>query len=73
MLTGGRRPSAAVLGSAADNDIPIMLCSADTRTVLERAENVIHRGRTRDERTVDVMGDLLVDHADIDALLGAGD
>jgi BioD-like phosphotransacetylase family protein len=70
VLTGGRRPPSAVLGTAAEKGVPVMLCSGDTLTTLERAEDVIHSGRTRDERTVEVMGDLLVDHADVDALLG---
>ncbi|MFB6102624.1 MAG: phosphotransacetylase family protein [Haloplanus sp.] len=70
VLTGGRRPPSAILGSAAEKGVPIMLSSADTLSTLERAEDVIHGGRTRDEHTVDVMGDLLVDHADVDALIG---
>ncbi|WP_251343579.1 phosphotransacetylase family protein [Haloplanus halophilus] len=73
VLTGGRRPPAAVLGTAAEKGVPILLCSADTLTTLERAEEVVRSGRTRDERTVEVMGDLLTDHADVDALLGVGE
>jgi BioD-like phosphotransacetylase family protein len=48
-----------------------MLAAADTVSTLERAEEVIRSGRTRDERTVAVMSDLLRAHADLDALLGA--
>jgi len=70
VLTGGRRPPATVLGTAAEKGVPILLCSADTLSTLERAEGVVHGGRTRDERTVEVMGDLLGNHADVDALLG---
>jgi hypothetical protein len=70
VLTGGQRPPTTVLGTAAEKDVPILLCSGDTLSTLERAEDVIHSGRTRDERTVEVMGELLVDHADVDALLG---
>mgnify|MGYP000300740754 FL=1 len=71
VLTGGRRPPATVLGTAAEKGVPILLCAGDTLTTLERAEGVVHGGRTRDEHTVEVMGDLLTDHADVDALLGA--
>jgi hypothetical protein len=70
VLTGGQRPPATVIGTAAEKDVPILLCSGDTLSTLERAEEVVHSGRTRDERTVEVMGGLLVDHADVDALLG---
>jgi BioD-like phosphotransacetylase family protein len=48
-----------------------MLCPGDTLATLERAEGVIHEGRTRDARTVEAMGSLLVDHADVDTLIGA--
>ncbi|MFD1634227.1 phosphotransacetylase family protein [Haloplanus ruber] len=71
VLTGGRRPPATVLGTAAEKGVPILLCSGDTLTTLERAEEVVRGGRTRDEHTVEVMGDLLTDHADVDALLDA--
>jgi hypothetical protein len=70
VLTGGRRPPSTVLGTAAEKGVPVMVCSADTLTTLERAEEVIHGGRTRDAHTVEVMGNLLVDHADVDALIG---
>ncbi|WP_338738745.1 phosphotransacetylase family protein [Haloplanus salilacus] len=70
ILTGGHRPPSTVLGTAAETGVPILLCRGDTLTTLERAEEVVSGGRTRDERTVDVMGDLLADHADLDALIG---
>ncbi|WP_251330782.1 phosphotransacetylase family protein [Haloplanus pelagicus] len=71
VLTGGRRPPSTVLGTAAEKGVPILLCSTDTLTTLDRAEEVVHSGRTRDERTVEVMGNLLTDHADVGALLGS--
>jgi BioD-like phosphotransacetylase family protein len=70
VLTGGRRPPATVIGTAAEKGVPILLSAADTLTTLERAEEVVSGGRTRDEHTVDVMGDLLADHADVAALIG---
>ncbi|MFW6153282.1 MAG: AAA family ATPase [Halobacteriota archaeon] len=70
LLTGGYRPSEAILGTAAANAVPVLLTGADTRTAIERAEAVIRGGRTRDARTVSSMRQLLVDHADVDACLG---
>ena len=69
IVTGGRRPPATVLGTAAEKGVPVLLSNADTLSTLERAEDVIRGGRTRDEHTVDVMESLLTDHADVDALL----
>jgi hypothetical protein len=70
VLTGGHRPAGAVVGRAEDRGMPVMLASGDTVSVIERAEEVVRAGRTRDRRTVDVMGELLFDHADVDALVG---
>ncbi len=71
ILTGGFRPSGAVIGAAEERDIPILLVQSDTLTTIERMESIVHGGRTRDERTVDRMRELLFEHADIDALLSA--
>jgi BioD-like phosphotransacetylase family protein len=70
VITGGRRPPGAVLGKAAEKGVPVLLSTADTLSTLERAEDVVRSGRTRDEHTVDVMRSLLTDHADVDALIG---
>ncbi|WP_435347457.1 phosphotransacetylase family protein [Haloarchaeobius sp. HRN-SO-5] len=70
ILTGGHRPSGAVLGKAAEKGVPIMVLQSNTITAVERAEDVIRVGRTRNEATVDRMGELLAAHADLDALLG---
>jgi BioD-like phosphotransacetylase family protein len=70
VLTGGRRPPATVLGTATERDVPVLLMAADTVTALERAEDVIRAGRTRDERTVEIIGGLLSELADVDALPG---
>jgi len=72
VVTGGRRPPSAVLGAAAKKGVPVLLSSTDTLSTLERAEDVVRSGRTRDEHTVDVMEGLLTAHADVDALLGGG-
>ncbi|WP_254768147.1 phosphotransacetylase family protein [Salinilacihabitans rarus] len=70
ILTGGHRPSGAILGQAAEKDLPVLLVNTDTLTTIERAEDVVRSGRTRDERTVDRMEELLSNHADVDAILG---
>ncbi len=71
VLTGGLRPSSAVVGKAEERGVPIMLVQSDTLSTIDRAEDVVHRGRTRDAETVERMGELLSEHADIDALIGA--
>jgi len=42
----------------------------DTLTTVERAEDVVRSGRTRDADTVDRMQRLLSDHAAVDSILG---
>ncbi len=69
VLTGGHRPSGAVLGKAAEEGVPVLSVQSDTLTTVERAENLVRGGRVRDERTVDRMRELLYDHADVDVLL----
>ena len=65
LLTGGLRPSSAVLGRAEKEDIPILLVQSDTRTTIDRVEDVLHSGRTRDETTVTRMMELLDDGVDV--------
>jgi len=69
VLTGGHRPSGAVLGKAADAGKPVLAVNTDTVTAIDRAEAVVRGGRTRDVRTVDRMGDLLDANVDVDALI----
>jgi BioD-like phosphotransacetylase family protein len=71
-LTGGFRPSATVVGKAEDRGVPILIVQSDTLTTIERAEDVVHAGRTRDELTVERMRGLLTDHADVDDVLTTG-
>lgn len=69
VLTGGHRPSSAVLGKATEVGMPVLAVNTDTLTAIERAEKVVRSGRTRSPETVAVMRDLLHEHADIDRLL----
>jgi len=71
ILTGGHRPSPAILGRAAEANTPVLQINTDTLTAVERAESVVRSGRTRDRRTVETMAGLLGDRVDVDALIGA--
>ncbi|WP_436931182.1 phosphotransacetylase family protein [Halosimplex halobium] len=73
VLTGGLRPSGAILGKAAEADVPVLLVQSDTRVTVDRVEEVISTGRTRDPETVERMVDLLSDHADLEGLLAEYD
>jgi len=71
ILTGGFRPPGAVVGKAEEKGVPVLLVQSDTLTTIERAEDVVRSGRTRDAETVETMRDLLHDHADVEAIVGA--
>jgi BioD-like phosphotransacetylase family protein len=70
LLTGGLRPPETVLGRAAAADVPVLSVRTDTATTLDRTDAVMNTGKTRDGTTVERMGRLLEDYADVDALLG---
>ena len=72
VLTGGLRPSGAILGKAAEADVPILLVQSDTKVTVDRIEDVLSTGRTRDPETVQLMVDLLADHADLEGLFADG-
>jgi BioD-like phosphotransacetylase family protein len=69
VLTGGYRPSNAILGKAASRDVPVLLVRSDTRTTVDNVEDVLRSGRTQRQETVDRMAELLRSNADVDALL----
>ncbi|QSW98664.1 phosphotransacetylase family protein [Haloterrigena alkaliphila] len=71
ILTGGHRPSGAVTGQAAKRGMPILSVQTDTLTTVERAEDIVRSGRTRDAETVERMAELLTDHAAVDSILGS--
>ncbi|QLG47498.1 phosphotransacetylase family protein [Natrinema halophilum] len=70
ILTGGHRPSGAILGQASKKGVPILAVQTDTLATVERAEDIVRSGRTRDAATVDRMQQLLSDHAAVDSILG---
>ena len=73
VLTGGFRPTGAVVGRAEEAGKPVLVVQANTRTTIDRVEDVIQSGRTRDPDTVARMGEVLADGADLAALLALGE
>ncbi|ELY43494.1 phosphotransacetylase family protein [Natronorubrum sulfidifaciens] len=73
ILTGGHRPSGAIIGQATESETPILMVQTDTLTTVERAEDVVRSGRTRNVETVDRMEQLLADHAAVESILSADD
>ena len=69
VLTGGLRPSDAIVGKAAEADVPVLLVQSDTKVTVDRIEDVLSTGRTRDAETVERMRELLSAHADVEALI----
>ncbi|WP_440769136.1 phosphotransacetylase family protein [Natronorubrum sp. DTA28] len=69
ILTGGHRPSGAIIGQATEQGLAILSVQTDTLTTVERAEDIVRSGRTRDAETVDRMEELLSDHTAVDAVL----
>ena len=70
VLTGGYRPSSAVIGKAEDAGVPVLLVQSDTRTTIDRVEATLRSGRTRSPEAIDRMTELLRDAVDVDALVG---
>jgi BioD-like phosphotransacetylase family protein len=73
VLTGGYRPSNAVLGKATERGVPVLLVQTNTRTTVDRVAETLGSGRTRTAAAVDRMTALLEDRVDLDAVLGAGE
>ncbi|WP_436903052.1 DRTGG domain-containing protein [Halovenus halobia] len=69
ILTGGHRPSRAVLGRATSEGVPILLVQSDTRTTLDRTERVLGSGRARSAETIERMATLLSESLSIEAIL----
>ena len=69
VLTGGYRPSQAVVGKAEDRGVPILSVQTDTRTTIDRVEESLQSDRIRSPEAVARMGELLSESVDVDALL----
>ena len=46
VLTGGFRPPRAVLGKAEEEGVPVLLVQSDTRTTIDRVEELLRSGRS---------------------------
>ncbi len=68
VLTGGYRPSQAVLGKATDRGVPVLLVQTDTRTTIDRTEARLRSGRTQRPETVEQMARLLEESIDTESL-----
>jgi len=71
VLTGGYRPSKAVLGKAASKNVPVLHVRSDTRTTIDRVEAVLRSGRTQRRETIERMATLLEENVDVEGLLQA--
>lgn len=72
VLTGGYRPSSAVLGEAASRGVPVLLVRTDTRAAIDRTETRLRSGRTQRPEAVEHMADLLAGSVDVEALFAGG-
>ncbi|AWB26574.1 phosphotransacetylase family protein [Halococcoides cellulosivorans] len=71
ILSGGFRPTSAVLGKAEERGVPVLLLQSDTRMTIDRAEDILRTGPTRSAETVDRVRELITDHAEVDSLIDA--
>lgn len=70
VLAGGLEPPSAVVSKAQEKGVPLLSVDRDTLAALGEMEEVVKEGRRIDASTVEEVRELLVNHADVDALLG---
>jgi BioD-like phosphotransacetylase family protein len=70
VLAGGLEPPSAVVSKAQQKGVPVFSVDLDPLAALDEMEDVVREGRKPDADTVERVRELLVKHADIDALLG---
>jgi BioD-like phosphotransacetylase family protein len=68
ILTGNMRPSGAVLASAEEAGIPVILVRGDTMNTIERMENLIGHAHIKQQVKLDRVTELLRNHLDISAI-----
>ncbi|NPE30442.1 phosphotransacetylase family protein [Methanococcoides sp. SA1] len=69
VLTGNLQPSAAVLGSADEAHIPVILVRGDTMSTIERMERLIGRARFRREHKLGRMVELINNNVNVKELM----
>ncbi|MDK2893145.1 phosphotransacetylase family protein [Methanohalophilus sp.] len=73
VLTGNLRPSEAVLGSADEAGVPIVLVREDTMSTIERMESLIGHIRIGQNAKLSRIVELIEDNVDIDAIISTMD
>ncbi|WP_406670311.1 phosphotransacetylase family protein [Methanolobus sp. ZRKC4] len=68
VLTGNMLPSGAVLASAEEANIPVILVRGDTMTTIERMEQLMGHAHIKQKVKLDRMVELLENHLDIPAI-----
>ena len=71
VLTGNLRPSEAVLGTAAEADIPVILVRGDTMSTIERMERLIGRARIKHDVKLKRIVDLIESNINLNSLTQA--
>jgi len=71
VLTGNLRPSEAVLGSAEQADIPVILVRGDTMSTIERVERLIGRARIKQDMKLNRIVELIENNVDVESLTKA--
>jgi BioD-like phosphotransacetylase family protein len=71
VLAGGLEPPSAVVSKAQEKGVPVLSVSRDTLAAIGEMEEIVKEGRRIEASTVEAVRDLLVQHADVDALLGS--
>jgi BioD-like phosphotransacetylase family protein len=70
ILTGGYRPSKAILGTASKRSVPVLSVKSNTRVTIDRVEDELRAGRTQGATAVEHMAELLEESFEIDDVLG---
>jgi len=68
VLTGGFRPPGAIIGKAEEKGIPIISVQSDTLNTVEKADQIVSKGRTRRKESVEVLKDLVLNNLDLDCI-----
>ncbi|WP_094228888.1 phosphotransacetylase family protein [Methanolobus psychrotolerans] len=68
ILTGNMRPSGAVLASAEEAEIPVILVRGDTMNTIERMEHLIGHANIKQQVKLDRVIELIKNHLDIPSI-----
>jgi BioD-like phosphotransacetylase family protein len=71
ILTGNLYPNPAVLNIAEEQHVPILLCSLDTRSTVDVAEDYFERSRFQQPQKIEMFTALLEKYLDFDLLYQA--